>query len=316
MAYLRNRQATNMGPHVGRSVAMLTAGLLLSACSQAGGALKPDALALTEPTVQDAVTHPRPQSELEKATQYWGQQYAKNPRNLEAAMGYALNLKAMGQKRQALAVLQQASLFHSQDRKLASEYGRLALEFDQVSVAKQLLEAADDPANPDWRVISARGTVFAKEGLYSEAIPYYERALTLAPDHPSLLNNLALAYTLTGEAKRGEEILTRVAQGNHGNPKLRQNLALMLAVQGKYDEAKVVASRDLPSESAAANTEYLRKLVRLEQRPEAATQTVATSAPAGPGLKQTVEADQGELGPWSPQVAESTEPGQLKPSKR
>ena len=45
----------------------------------------------------------------------------------------------MGEKRQALAVLQQASIFHAGNRALNSEYGRLALEFDQISLAQKLL---------------------------------------------------------------------------------------------------------------------------------------------------------------------------------
>ena len=41
----------------------------------------------------------------------------------------------------ALAVLQQASSVHGQNRELASEYGRLALELGQVKVASQVLAA-------------------------------------------------------------------------------------------------------------------------------------------------------------------------------
>ena len=62
-----------------------------------------------------------------------------------------------------------------------------------------MLEKADDPANPDWRVISARGTAKAKQGLYGEAIPFYERAMQAAPDQASILSNLGLAYTRLGE---------------------------------------------------------------------------------------------------------------------
>ena len=118
----------------------------------------------------------------------------------------------MGEKRQALAVLQQASNFHAGNRDLNSEYGRLALEFDQVSLAQKLLEQADDPANPDWRMISARGTVLAKQGSYRDAIPFYERALALAPDQPSVLNNLALAHAMEGNADQAEPLLKRAAR--------------------------------------------------------------------------------------------------------
>ena len=138
----------------------------------------------------------------------------------KSALSYARNLKAMGEKRQALAVLQQASLFHPGHRSLNSEYGRLALEFDQVSVAQRLLEQADDPTNPDWRVISARGTVLAKQGRYRDAIPLYERALALAPDQASVLNNLALAHAMEGHPDKAEPLLKRAPiAGRTGHPR-------------------------------------------------------------------------------------------------
>ena len=40
--------------------------------------------------------------DLQKATDYWGKAYAENPRDLQTALNYARNLKAMGEKRRAL----------------------------------------------------------------------------------------------------------------------------------------------------------------------------------------------------------------------
>ena len=142
--------------------------------------------------------------ELQKATDYWGKAYAQSPRDLQAALNYARNLKAMGEKRRALGVLQQACLYHGESRELAGEYGRLALDLDQVKVAKQLLAMADDPGKPDWRIISARGAALAKEGNYNEAIPLFERALALSQNQPSVLSNLALAYAMNGEPGKAE----------------------------------------------------------------------------------------------------------------
>ena len=226
-----------------------------------------------------------------KATEYWGKAYAKEPRNLEAALSYAKNLKAMGEKRRALAVLQQASIFHGNSRELASEYGRLALEFDQIGVAGRLLAAADDPTNPDWRIISARGTVLAKQGKYKDAIPFYENALALAPDHPSLLSNLALAYAMNGEPKRAETMLRQAAATDRNSLKIRQNLALVLGLEGKYDEAKLLASRDLSPENAAENTDYLRRIVKLEKKSPPTTASTMRAQAKAPKKDRTIEPD-------------------------
>jgi Flp pilus assembly protein TadD len=219
------------------------------------------AAAQAQPHAQGGVS-----DDLLLATDYWGKAYAKSPRELEPALNYARNLKAMGEKRRALAVLQQASLYHGQSRELAGEYGRLALDLDQVKVAKQLLAIADDPGQPDWRVISARGAVLAKEGNYDEAIPFFEKALALSPDQPSVLSNLALAQAMNGQPGKAESLLRQAAATDGNSPRIRQNLALVLGLQGKYDEAKLVAARDMPMTNAAENAEFLQQVTKLDPK--------------------------------------------------
>lgn len=270
-------------------LAAVTASLLLGACAQIGGDDSSGLFAALAPEPsQEEVAQAAP-ADPRAATEYWGKIYEKNPRDLDAALSYAQNLKATGQKREALAVLQQASLIHGTNRRLAADYGRLALELDQVSVAKKLLEVADDPSNPDWRVVLARGTALAKEGSYRDAIRYYERAQALKPGHPSVLNNLALAYTMSGEPERGEQLLREASVTGSDNAKVRQNLALVLGLQGKYDEATQVAAVDLPPADAQANTALLRKMVKLDAK-SAPPAYVPTEPPA--------------MASWAPAVAE------------
>lgn len=245
------------------SVAM-GAGILTSACAGSGG-IGGDSLALLS-SDEPAQTAPKVTGAkaLLEATDYWQKQYTKKPRDKKVALNYARNLKAMGQKKQALRVLQHAASLHSNNKDIASEYGRLALDLGQVSVADRLLKVADDPAKPDWRVISARGTVFAKKGQFAAALPFYQRALALAPGETSVLNNLALAQMMNGDAPSAENLL-RQASGSASphTRKVKQNLALALGVQGKYNEARQTASAVISKSQAAANTDYLKKLVKL-----------------------------------------------------
>ena len=55
--------------------------------------------AASTPAMQDAAPtddNQSPRSDLEKATEYWGKQYAKSPADGAVAWSYAKNLKAMG----------------------------------------------------------------------------------------------------------------------------------------------------------------------------------------------------------------------------
>lgn len=246
------------------------------------------------------------QAELEKATAYWGEQHAKNPRDAKAAVSYARNLKAMGRKANALAVLQSTYMFASDDKELLSEYGRLALDLGQVTTAEKLLIRAEDPAKPDWRIISARGTVLAKQGRVKESISYFEKALALSPGQPSLLNNLAMAYAMDGQAGRGEELLRRAAANGPHDARVQKNLELVMDLQGKGAEAPPPATEAepvageptpqpagpaLPVQSAAWN-----KPLPIEQEASpirvAATRTASSGSNEDDILRRALEGEQ------------------------
>jgi len=292
--------------------------LMLAACSKSDESLS-DMLAAPKPAAQNpgteaassaittgatnatATTKPATdgKAELAKATEYWGKIYAKNPKDAQTALNFARNLKAQGEKQQALAVLQQASGANPTHKGIAGEYGRLLLEFNHITQADKLLELADDPSNPDWKVVSARGTVFAKQSQYSKAVPLFERALQLAPEQPSVMSNLALAYAMEGNVEKAEPLL-RKAAALGGDARVNQNLALVLGLQGKYDEAKLAMARDVPPDRAAANIEYLQQMVKVDPKPmpkPAAADKVAAQ------LKPAATERAKEMPGWSTNVA-------------
>ncbi|MFN0218537.1 MAG: tetratricopeptide repeat protein [Hyphomicrobium sp.] len=326
------QRPTARSARLGSVIATLTAALMLGACSQTADLLGSSKLAEAG---DDAVTGaPAGATELQKATMYWGQEYSRKPSELKAGLNYARNLKAMGEKQKALSVLQQVSVLHDGDPELAGEYGRLALDLNQVGAASRLLAVADNPAKPDWRVISARGTVYAKQGDYKQAISAYERALTLSNNQPSVMNNLAMAHAMSGNATKAEEILREATKLEGATPKVQQNLALVLGLQGRYDEAKtsIAAARAPASEAQvlASDTDMLRRVVKVDAKaapapaiPEFATATIAAPAetpkqgaqhwqdPAMAAslaklpLRQGVD-DQAPTEPWETSVAANT----------
>lgn len=277
-----------------RAAVVATTALLMGGC--AGLSELPSMMADNSAAATETGT--TPQSDLQKATEYWGKRYAENPAELEPALNYARNLRALGEKQQALNILQQASMLHATDRQLNSEYGRLALELDQVSIADRLLAAADDPAKPDWRVVSARGTVLSKQQRYAEAIRYYERASQLSANQPSVMNNLALAYAMNGEPARAEEVLRRIPADGPANVKVRQNLALVLGLQGKYDEATKVGAEVASKETAKSNTNVIKQMVRLDAKPY-------KPAKLKPSAWEAVVTGPAENAAWKPNAAKS-----------
>ena len=96
------------------------------------------------------------------------------------------------------------------------------------------------PAKPDWRIISARGTVLAKQGKYAEAIPFYERALSARPRSALAAEQPRAGLRHERRAGTGRSrCCARPRPPTATRRKIRQNLALVLGLQGKYDEAKL-----------------------------------------------------------------------------
>ena len=81
------------------------------------------------------------------------------------------------------------------------------------------------------------------------------------PDEPSVLSNLGLSYALSKDLVRAESTLRRASTQARADARVRQNLALVVGLQGRFTEAESIARADLPSDEAAANVTYLRQML-------------------------------------------------------
>ena len=82
--------------------------------------------------------------------------------------------------------------------------------------------------------------------------------MALAPDHPSVLSNLALSLALDGKAEEAETLLRKARLSREAAPKVAQNLALVLGLRDRFDEAKSAGA--LPEGKGTANVAYLQAL--------------------------------------------------------
>lgn len=206
---------------------------------------------------------PRTDAEWRQSLQVWGERYHRDPGDAEAAINYARALRATEQRAQAVAVLEQASIRHPHNMKLLGAFGRALAEAGQYAQALDALGRAHTPDNPDWRILNAQGAVLDQMGRHKEAQRHYSSALKIVPNEASVLSNLGLSYALEKHLKRAELTLpTTSAVSRPGvRPKVRQNLALVVGLQGRFAEAEKIAGADLPPDEAAANVRYLRHML-------------------------------------------------------
>ena len=206
-----------------------------------------------------APTTPRTDADWRRSLEVWGARYRENQGDPEAAIAYARALRATEQRSQAVAVLEQASLRNPRNMPVLGAYGRALAESGNYPQALDVLSRAHAPDQPDWRILNAQGAVLDQMGRNAEAQRYYMSALKIAPNEPSILSNLGLSYALVKDLKRAEVTLRRALAQASSDPKVRQNLALVIGLQGRLAEAEKIASTDVPEEEAAANVSALRQ---------------------------------------------------------
>ncbi len=201
----------------------------------------------------------RSETEWRGDAQALGEKFRADPRDSETAIRYARALRATGQRAQAAAVLETAALHNPNHKPLLGAYGRALADNGGFKQALDVLERAHSPDQPDWRILSVQGAVLDQMGRHEEAQRYYASALKIVPDEPSVMSNLGLSYALSKNLVRAEETLRRAA--GKGDRRVRQNLALVVGLQGRFQEAETIAKAELPPDEAAANVATLRRML-------------------------------------------------------
>jgi Flp pilus assembly protein TadD len=96
-----------------------------------------------------------------------------------------------------------------------------------------------------------------------------------------VLSNLGLSYALSKNLTKAEATLKRATAGQRVDPRVRQNLALVVGLQGRFAEAETIARADLPSNEAAANVAYLRQMLSQPNALQARAQPARSGRPQG-----------------------------------
>jgi Flp pilus assembly protein TadD len=186
-----------------------------------------------------------------------------DPGNIATGIAYANGLEALGQTDQQMQVLKTLTQRNPGDNKLLSLYGKKLVAAGRLAESIKVLESAAASGNADWRLLSALGSAYDEQGRYEEAREQYRKALALQPDEIPVLNNLGMSYALEGDLKQAEATLRQASllPKAAAQPRIRQNLALVVGLQGRFDEARQIASEDLPPEQVEANMAYLQKML-------------------------------------------------------
>lgn len=192
--------------------------------------------------------------------------YEARPGDKRVAVQYAAALRAAGQPNQAVAVLQQATLTHPDDAAVTIAYAKALAADGRFDQALRIIDGAIQADSPDWNALNVKGAILDQMGRNAEARQVYNQALLIAPHHASIHANLGLSYAMTSELELAEQHLRTAANKPNANSQIRQNLALVIGLQGRFDEAREIYAAELSPEEVEANMTYIRSLLSQQDR--------------------------------------------------
>lgn len=197
---------------------------------------------------------------LTQAT-FWGKEYDKNPNEPEAQLKFSRILRAIGSAQRASEVSRAGLSMKPNNVELAMVFAQASLDMGKAEEAAMALAPAEATGKNDWRFLSLIGVTMDQLGEHKAARSYYHRALELSPDNTRVLCNLGLSWALDGDPARAEQTLREAADLPNADPRVKQNLVLVLGVQGKFAEAQEMAGPETPKRLLEDNEAYFKALL-------------------------------------------------------
>jgi Flp pilus assembly protein TadD len=238
--------------------AILALGIALSACASARDQMSTGSIPGGDSRKPVAAMNT---VEIDAATRRVGTAYERNPQDKTIGMSYASILNMNGRSDQALAVMQQVAISHPSDNDVLAAFGKAQAAAGELQPALDTIRRAQTPDRPDWKLLSAEGAILDQLDRPEEARALYRKALDIQPNEPSVLSNLGMSYLLKGDLPAAETYLKTAVAQPEADSRVRQNLALVVGLQGRFGEAEQIAAGELEPAQAAANVAYLRNIL-------------------------------------------------------
>lgn len=209
-------------------------------------------------------------------------------------------LVAIGDLQLGFGQIEPAREAYNRARALVTGHAPALIGLAQAEIASGRPEAAiaaldelemQAPENDSAsRLHNARGVALDLLGRHMDARRSYALALDASPNDPDVMNNLALSLGVSGEHAAALDILRELdARGGENQAAVRENMALVVAMTGRPDDAVSLASTVLARETAAGNRPFYARLDELEGRALARAVFLGELPPAETALADTSE---------------------------
>jgi Flp pilus assembly protein TadD len=199
--------------------------------------------------------------DLVSQSRFWLDELRKRPTDTEAAYEASLALRAIGSPDRAVQTAAIGIQTGQTDPRLWSALAMALVADNQNEAALQALQKAITLNPRDARLQNSLGVIYDRLETPAQAALAYQAALALAPGDSAILSNYGISVAMAGDLPRAEGLLRQAVQNPIAPPQARQNLALVVGLQGRFTESEQLASRDLPPAIASENIAYLRRML-------------------------------------------------------
>jgi len=189
--------------------------------------------------------------------------WREKPQSVRRAVIYARLLNSSGNRNAVIKVLETTLTYNPDDAKLVAYLGKELVLSGRAKAGIEQLNKAIAAGENNWKVYSALGSAYDQTSEHNKARAAYQNALAQQPQKVSIHNNIGMSYILEGNLKQAENSLRAAQKLPEGefNQTLRQNLALSVGLQGRFNEASEIAIRDLPPEQVEQNLAFLKRML-------------------------------------------------------
>jgi tetratricopeptide (TPR) repeat protein len=162
---------------------------------------------------------------------------------------------------QSLAVMRKPPSTTPMTARVLAAYGKALAAAGQFEPALDAIRRAQTPEYPDWKLVSAEAAILDQLGQTDNARQLYQQGAGLGAERA--VDPLQSRHVLRDQWRpfvcRECTCARPTAPG--ADSRVRQNLALVVGLQGRFEEAEQIARQELSPEQAQANVAYLRSML-------------------------------------------------------
>lgn len=201
--------------------------------------------------------------DLATAAGLYRQAHSIDPKNARHLIGLGNTLAKLGQFDEAAEAFDLATKRAPRDVDAKHGYGNSLIALGRPNSALTQFEAAL-ALREAARTYNGIGVANDMLGDHVAAEAHYRTALVLEPGNLTVRNNLALSLAVTGKFVEAIAILRRAITDPRAGARHRLNLALVYGLAGESAAAAEIARIDLDEESVMRNLAYYRTLRALD----------------------------------------------------